>query len=124
MRILEEWVQSETQAVGTAVMGERDTGVTSIAVRACWSSGIGRMLFFARGDIIQTVTMAEKHQPGFGEVAAWVPGCNRDMVHLIIDVTHHLGNTYQSVVDCELSWFCVWQQLCREHQSNCSAIMT
>ena len=33
--------------------------------------------------------------------------------HLPIDVTHHLGHTYLSVIDCGPSQFCVWWQLHR-----------
>ena len=85
----EEWMQNERQAVGAAAVGERNTGVTSIAdVHVCAGHpSIRHTLFFARREINRAETYdavkqcdLPEHQPDSGEVATWTPGCNRDVV--------------------------------------------
>ena len=132
-RVPKDWVTAENRtedmaaAVGAACRAENDSDVSRIREvhRRAGHPGVRRTLYFARRDVSRDVTRAAARSVvetcdtcrsidpapvrwrhgSLGVAVTWQ--------RVAIDVTHHRGCSYLSIIDCGPSRFCLWRQLRR-----------
>ena len=126
-RVPVEWMRSDKTTVAAAeAEGEPDVrpSIADLHVSA-GHPGIRRTLYFARRELDRVVTRAEVRDvvkkcdvcrcidPAPVKWRQGSLGVEETWWRLAIDITHHVGRDYLSIIDCGPSRFCVWRQLRR-----------
>lgn len=112
-----EWESGSQHPLTKWVLGcEEDT----VFCQGCWASSINKRCKVS----CQESWRLPIYWPGVSTLAEWKLGVKNNWNRLVMDIMHLGSECFQTLIDCNLSWFAIWWPHCWEDSTSVTNQLT